>query len=43
MSALPQARPLARVGEAGLRLCYARSAADLEEAVRRIAAALPRL
>ncbi len=30
-------------GEAGLRLCYARSAADLEEAVRRIAAALPHL
>jgi aspartate/methionine/tyrosine aminotransferase len=30
-------------GEAGLRLCYARNAADLEEAVRRIAAALPKL
>jgi aspartate/methionine/tyrosine aminotransferase len=30
-------------GEAGLRLCYARSAADLHEAVRRIAAALPKL
>ena len=27
-------------GETGLRLCYARSAADLEEATRRIAAAL---
>jgi aspartate/methionine/tyrosine aminotransferase len=30
-------------GEAGLRLCYARGAPDLTEAVRRIAAALPRL
>jgi aspartate/methionine/tyrosine aminotransferase len=30
-------------GEAGLRLCYARSADDLREAVRRIAAALPKL
>ncbi|MGL4728837.1 MAG: pyridoxal phosphate-dependent aminotransferase [Bosea sp. (in: a-proteobacteria)] len=30
-------------GEAGLRLCYARSAHDLEEAVRRITGALPKL
>lgn len=31
------------VGEGYLRLCYARKAADLEEAVRRIVEALPRL
>lgn len=38
--------PGSAFGEAGegyLRLCYARRAEDLEEAVRRIAAALPRL